>query len=94
MTRKLAVADPLLLVTVKGLVAGPVTLAIAAALGESFPAPGLAAAAGAIGAIGYGGSLIAFVLALRQLGAARTGAYFATAPFVGRCWPYSGWLNL
>ncbi|MBK7540742.1 MAG: EamA family transporter [Candidatus Competibacteraceae bacterium] len=83
LTRKLAVADPLLLVTVKGLVAGPVTLAIAAALGESFPAPGLAAAAGAIGAIGYGGSLIAFVLALRQLGAARTGAYFATAPFVG-----------
>ena len=83
LTRKLAVADPLLIVTVKGLVAGPVTLAIAAALGEPFPAPGLAVAAGAIGALGYGGSLIAFVLALRYLGAARTGAYFATAPFMG-----------
>jgi ABC-type nickel/cobalt efflux system permease component RcnA len=68
---------------VKGAVAGPVTLAIAAAMGETFPTPGLTMAAGMIGTIGYGGSLIGFVLALRHLGAARTGAYFATAPFLG-----------
>ena len=36
-----------------------------------------------IGLVGYGISLVAFVLALRHLGAARTGAYFSTAPFVG-----------
>jgi hypothetical protein len=36
-----------------------------------------------VGAIGYGASLVCFVLALRHLGAARTGAYFSTAPFVG-----------
>lgn len=83
LTRKLAVADPLVIVAVKGLVAGPVTLALAAVLGEDFPSVGLAVVAGGIGAIGYGGSLIAFVLALRQIGAARTGAYFATAPFIG-----------
>lgn len=82
LTRKLAMADPLLIVTVKGLVAGPVSLLLAAGLGEPFPAPALALTAGAIGAIGYGGSLIAFVLALRHLGAARAGAYFATAPFM------------
>ncbi|MBK8509276.1 MAG: DMT family transporter [Candidatus Competibacter sp.] len=82
LTRKLALADPLMIVTVKGLVAGPVTLILAAALGEPFPGLDLALTAGVIGAIGYGGSLIAFVLALRHLGAARTGAYFATAPFV------------
>lgn len=83
LTRKLAAADPMMIVMVKGAVAGPVTLAIAAAMGETFPTPGLTMAAGMIGAIGYGGSLISFVLALRHLGAARTGAYFATAPFLG-----------
>lgn len=83
LTRKLAAADPMMIVMVKGAVAGPVTLAIAAAAGEPFPTPGLAVAAGALGTIGYGGSLIGFVLALRHLGAARTGAYFATAPFIG-----------
>jgi len=36
-----------------------------------------------LGLFGYGVSLVLFVLALRQLGAARTGAYFSTAPFIG-----------
>ena len=36
-----------------------------------------------VGFVGYGVSLVLFVLALRGLGAARTGAYFSTAPFVG-----------
>ncbi len=83
LTRKLAVADPMMIVMVKGVVAGPVALAIAATMGETFPTPRLAVAAGVIGIIGYGGSLIGFVLTLRHLGAARTGAYFATAPFLG-----------
>jgi drug/metabolite transporter (DMT)-like permease len=83
LTRKLAAADPMMIVMVKGTVAGPVTLVIAAALGEAFPTPGLAVAAGVLGVIGYGGSLISFVLALRHLGTARTGTYFATAPFIG-----------
>jgi hypothetical protein len=33
--------------------------------------------------LGYGVSLALFIAALRELGAARTGAYFSTAPFVG-----------
>ncbi|MHB8570782.1 MAG: hypothetical protein ACYC97_11370 [Metallibacterium sp.] len=40
-------------------------------------------AAGALGFIGYGLSLVLFVLALRHLGTARTSAYFSTAPFLG-----------
>jgi hypothetical protein len=36
-----------------------------------------------IGFLGYGVSLVLFVLGLRHLGAARTGAYFSTAPFIG-----------
>jgi len=35
------------------------------------------------GVFGYGVSLALFVVALRNLGTARTGAYFATAPFAG-----------
>jgi hypothetical protein len=40
-------------------------------------------ATGLVGFLGYGVSLVLFVLALRHLGAARTGAYFALAPFIG-----------
>jgi drug/metabolite transporter (DMT)-like permease len=35
--------------------------------------------------MGYGVSLVLFIMALRQLGTARTGAYFSTAPFIGAC---------
>lgn len=40
-------------------------------------------AAALVGFLGYGLSLVLFVLALREVGAARTGAYFSTAPFIG-----------
>ena len=36
-----------------------------------------------MGFFGYGVSLALFVMALRHLGTARTGAYFSTAPFIG-----------
>jgi hypothetical protein len=36
-----------------------------------------------VGFLGIGVSLILFMLALRHLGAARTGAYFSLAPFIG-----------
>jgi hypothetical protein len=68
---------------VKGLVAGLVNLAIALSLGSSLPALGGMVGAAVIGFCGYGLSLVFFVLALRNLGAARTGAYFSAAPFVG-----------
>jgi len=41
------------------------------------------AAAATVGLTGYGVSLTLFVLALRDLGTARTGAYFSVAPFFG-----------
>ena len=40
-------------------------------------------AAAIVGFLGVGVSLVLFVLALRHLGAARTGAYFSLAPFIG-----------
>ena len=51
--------------------------------GATLPAAGGIAGAFVIGLLGYGISLVLFVLALRQLGSARTAAYFSTAPFIG-----------
>jgi len=85
LTRGLASADPVAIATVKGLVAGTVNVAIALAIASppALPSPAVVAAAGVIGFLGYGVSLALFVLALRHLGAARTGTYFSLAPFVG-----------
>ncbi|HAY28199.1 MAG TPA: EamA family transporter, partial [Candidatus Accumulibacter sp.] len=66
-----------------GLIAGVVNCTLALTMGEQFPAPAMTATMMAVGLMGYGVSLVLFVLALRGLGTARTGAYFSTAPFVG-----------
>jgi len=68
---------------VKGLVAGAVNLTIALLCGAAFPGVGLTLAAMATGLMGYGISLVLFVIALRHLGAARTSAYFSVAPLFG-----------
>src|SRR5262249_28603135 len=52
-------------------------------MGDALPNAGSVAASGLVGVLGYGLSLALFVLALRHLGTARTGAYFSTAPFFG-----------
>jgi drug/metabolite transporter (DMT)-like permease len=83
LTRKVSLADPLQIVELKGLVAGPVNLALGFWVGGGLPAPGTIAIAALVGFLGYGVSLALFVLALRDLGTARTGAYFSTAPFLG-----------
>jgi drug/metabolite transporter (DMT)-like permease len=83
LTRKVSASDALFLAALKGLVAGLANAGLAVLLGGRLPAPGAAAQAMVVGLLGYGLSLVMFVLALRQLGAARTGAYFSTAPFVG-----------
>jgi drug/metabolite transporter (DMT)-like permease len=83
LTRKISASDALQIAGIKGLVAGTVNLAIALASGFRLPDTGLILAAGVVGFCGYGLSLVMFVLALRHLGTARTGAYFSAAPFVG-----------
>ena len=52
-------------------------------IGTQLPAPGSLVSIMLVGFLGYGVSLVLFVLALRGLGSARTGAYFSTAPFLG-----------
>lgn len=83
LTRKVSLADPLQIVELKGLIAGPVNLALGLWVGGSVPALSPLLMAGVVGFLGYGVSLALFVLALRHLGTARTGAYFSTAPFLG-----------
>jgi drug/metabolite transporter (DMT)-like permease len=83
LTRKLSSADPVQIALAKGLIAGTVNLTLAVLQGAALPDAGTALAAGLVGFLGYGVSLVLFVLALRHLGAARTGAYFALAPFIG-----------
>ncbi|HEU0222615.1 MAG TPA: DMT family transporter, partial [Paracoccaceae bacterium] len=83
LTRKLSAADPVQIAMVKGLAAGAINIAIALAGGAALPGPLLVAAAAIVGFLGYGVSLVLFVLGLRHLGTARTSAYFSLAPFIG-----------
>ena len=83
LTRKVSLADPLQIVELKGLIAGPVNLALGLWAGGHLPTVSSVLIAGMVGFVGYGVSLALFVAALRHLGTARTGAYFSTAPFLG-----------
>jgi drug/metabolite transporter (DMT)-like permease len=83
LTQKVSAGDPVQIAMVKGLAAGSVNTAIALLLGANWPAVPNVVGALFLGFLSYGVSLVLFVLALRHLGTARTGAYFSTAPFVG-----------
>ena len=83
LTRNISAKDPLSIVTIKGIAAGTVSLVIALSAGSGFPGAQAAGAALALGFVSYGTSIVLFVLAMRSLGAARTSAFFGSAPFVG-----------
>jgi drug/metabolite transporter (DMT)-like permease len=82
-TRRIAHADASFIGLAKGLIAGSCNTAIALAAGASWPAPHALLAALAIGAVSYGLSFGFYMRGMRELGAARTSALFATAPFAG-----------
>ena len=83
LTRKVSLTDASYIAMSKGLAAGATNLVLALAAGAAWPGLGTVAAAGLLGFVSYGASLVLFVLGLRHLGTARTGAYFSIAPFVG-----------
>lgn len=83
LTRKISLTDATWIASVKGLVSGTVNLILAFSLGASMPALPNLAGAMVVGLLGYGVSLVLFVVGLRHLGTARTGAYFSVAPFFG-----------
>ena len=83
LTRKVSGGDPLQIAALKGIAAGSINVVLAVVQQAPWPPAAAILGAGLVGLLGYGTSLVLFVLALRLLGAARTGAYFSTAPFVG-----------
>lgn len=83
LTRKISGSDPSQIAMWKGLTAGTVNTILALATGSPLPSLSVTVMVTVIGFLGFGVSLVLFVLALRHLGAARTGAYFSTAPFAG-----------
>ena len=83
LTRKVSASDALFIASSKGLIAGAVNTVLALLLGVALPGGWVTLTAMSLGLLGYGVSLVLFVLALRGLGAARSGAYFSTAPFIG-----------
>jgi drug/metabolite transporter (DMT)-like permease len=83
LTRKVSVHDAMLIACAKGLVAGPISVSLAIMGGAQLPDTSTVLQAGLLGFVGYGLSLTLFVVALRRLGTARTGAYFSVAPFIG-----------
>lgn len=83
LTRRLSSSDPMQIAMLKGLCAGTVNFVLALGGGATLPQAPAILAAMTVGFLGYGLSLTLFVLALRHLGAARTGAYYAIAPFAG-----------
>ncbi|CAM8649907.1 RhaT Permeases of the drug/metabolite transporter (DMT) superfamily [Oxalobacteraceae bacterium] len=83
LTRKVALSDASWISMVKGLAAGATNLVVAVSLGAAWPGAAPVLGAALVGFFSYGTSLTLFVVALRHLGTARTGAYFSVAPFFG-----------
>ena len=82
-TRRLSEKDPLIIVLLKGVFSGTGSLLIGLALGERPSSLVAIPATLAVGFVAYGLSIFFYVYAQRMLGAARTGAYYAVAPFIG-----------
>lgn len=91
LTQKVSATDPVRVAMIKGLVAGAVNVVLASALGAKWPPASIIGVTMLLGFLSYGVSLVLFVLALRHLGTARTGAYFSIAPFVGAAVAIIGW---
>lgn len=83
LSQKVSAKDPVQITAIKGAVAGFVNLGLGLAHGGGSPRLVYVGGALIVGFLSYGLSLVLYVLAMRELGTARTGAYFSLAPFVG-----------
>ncbi|OQA58505.1 MAG: EamA-like transporter family protein [Euryarchaeota archaeon ADurb.Bin294] len=82
-TRVISGKEPAQIVMIKGFVAGIFSICLGYAIGEPAPSLTIIPAVLLIGCLGYGVSIFFVIRAMRVLGSARTGALFATAPFIG-----------
>ncbi len=82
-TRKLSSKNPFQIVVIKGIFSGLGSLIIALSIGEAFPDMISILFALLLGFVAYGLSIVFYIYAQRELGAAKTSAYYAIAPFIG-----------
>lgn len=82
-TRMISHKNPLEIVVIKGFGSGLGSLMIAFAIGENLPAIKYILYAMLLGFVAYGLSIFFYIYAQRTLGAAKTSAYYAVAPFIG-----------
>ena len=82
-TRKISSRDPLQIVLLKGIFSGSGSIIIGFALGERITYLWSIPLVLLLGFVAYGLSIYFYVYAQRELGAARTSAYYAVAPFIG-----------
>ncbi|SER52853.1 DMT family transporter [Giesbergeria anulus] len=83
LTRKVSTNDAMVVTCLKGLLAGACNTGLALVSGAQLPQAQATGSAMVVGFLGYGLSLTLFVVGLRTLGTARTGAYFSVAPLFG-----------
>jgi len=82
-TRNISSKNPVSIVIIKGFSAGFFSLFLALLLKNPIPSLKIILLAMLLGFFSYGFSLVLFILAMRNLGSARTSAFFGTAPFIG-----------
>lgn len=82
-TRMLSSKSSLQITTIKGICSGLGSLLIALTVGERLPAPGWMLATALLGFVAYGLSINFYIKAQKDLGAAKTSAYYSIAPFLG-----------
>lgn len=82
-TRRVSMSDATFIACLKGLSAGIINILLAIWMGSGAPSAAIGIEALLIGSLSYGMSLALFIVGLRHLGTARTGAYFGVAPFFG-----------
>src|SRR2546422_3995868 len=86
LNQRLSLRDPVALTAIKGLAGGVFILASACVAGEAWPSHHAVGRALVLGAVSYRASIVPFISALRELGAARVAGYVATAPLLGALW--------
>ncbi len=82
-TRSISSKSTYEIVVIKGIFSGLGSLAVALIINETMPGPWYLAAILLLGFVAYGLSIFLYVRAQNSLGAAKTSAYYAIAPFVG-----------
>lgn len=82
-TRMLSQSDPVQIVIIKGFGSGLGSLIVALIVGEQLPSVTRLMLVLILGFVAYGLSVYFYVYAQRSLGAAKTSAYYAIAPFIG-----------